>query len=269
MRGECSQATRAVLLRKPQGWREGTGNLGLVDVLQAEGRLKNVPLRRFEPGNLLLRPESRSGDVLLITSGRVRVYFLTAAGEEAFIDELGPGECVGELAAIDGSDPLKHFEAIQPTRAFALRRPDFLELLDRSPGFANAIRNTLCSSIRRINRRYIETRLLPMRTRLCAELLRLGHLQEDGSVLVDPAPTHLELAKRIASQRETVTKELNRLGRSGAVESSRSTVRLLKPAEMQREISNVLGIELVVSPDRGSHDMEEPCARMQPAGLTS
>ena len=98
-----------------------------------------------------------------------------------------------------------------------------------------------------------------MRTRLCAELLRLGHLQEDGSVLVDPAPTHLELAKRIASQRETVTKELNRLGRSGAVESSRSTVRLLKPAEMQREISNVLGIELGVSADGRSH---ETIARM-------
>lgn len=46
-------------------WSGGTG-IGLAQALKAEARLEGVPLRLYEPGDLLLQPESRSGDVLLM-----------------------------------------------------------------------------------------------------------------------------------------------------------------------------------------------------------
>lgn len=217
--------------------------VNLIDVLQTSGKLEEAPLRSYKKGELLLQPEDRSGEVLLIVSGLVRVYFLTPQGDDAFFAEFGAGECAGELSAIDGLDPLTYFEAVEPTRAFAIRRSEFLQLLHDSPDFASAVLRTLCNRLRSTNQRYIETRCLPMRVRLYAELLRLGKAGDDGSVVIAPTPTHLELAKRIASQRETVTKEINRLIRSGIIDSSRQTIRILKPVELQREIWGVLGME--------------------------
>lgn len=235
-------------------WPDTAAGQNLIDVLQTSGRLEEMPLRSYKPGELLLQPEDRSGEVFLIVGGRVRVYFLTPQGDDAFFAELGAGECAGELSAIDGLDPLTYFEAIEPTRAFALRRSEFLQLLRASPAFANAVVRTLCKRLRSTNQRYIETRCLPMRVRLYAELLRLGKVGDDGSVIIAPAPTHLELAKRIASQRETVTKEINSLSRSGIIESARQAIRILKPAELQGEIWRVLGMEFVRNGRRQNGD---------------
>ncbi|HEY8276660.1 MAG TPA: helix-turn-helix domain-containing protein, partial [Methyloceanibacter sp.] len=53
-----------------------------------------------------------------------------------------------------------------------------------------------------------------------AELLRLANLapQEGNSARVASAPTHSEIASRISTHREAVTRELNRLARLGLIE---------------------------------------------------
>lgn len=217
--------------------------MSLVEVLRAERRLERVELRSYGAGDLLLQPESRSGDVFLINGGRVRVYLLTPDGEDVFVWELGPGECVGELSAVDGRDTVTYFEAKEPTEVFALRRSEFLGLLHESPEFASALLRALCYRMRDVSQRYIEFRCLPMRLRLQAELLRASQTLEDSSMVLSPAPTHTELAKRIGSQRETITKELNRLHRSGLIESSRRAIRILQPSELFHNIEEALGTD--------------------------
>lgn len=215
--------------------------MSLVEVLRGQWKLERVELRSYGTGDLLLQPESRSSDVFIIHCGRVRVYFLTPSGEDVFIWELGPGECVGELSAIDGRDTVTYFEAKEPTEVFALRGSDFLDLLEESPEFASALLRAFCHRLREATQRYIEFRCLPMKLRLQAELLRASQTLEDSSMILSPAPTHLELAKRIGSQREAITKELNRLHRVGLIESSRAAIRIPKPSELVRNIGGALG----------------------------
>ena len=61
---------------------------------------------------------------------------------------------------------------------------------------------------------------LDVANRTRAELLRLAKLapQEGNSVLLDPMPTHAEIASRIGAHRETVTREFNRLSKFGLLE---------------------------------------------------
>jgi CRP-like cAMP-binding protein len=67
--------------------------------------------------------------------------------------------------------------------------------------------------------RVIEYGLLPVPTRIKLELFRLAQRQMRGpnSAEIHPAPTHMEIASRVATHREAVTRELRRLAKSGIV----------------------------------------------------
>jgi CRP/FNR family cyclic AMP-dependent transcriptional regulator len=58
---------------------------------------------------------------------------------------------------------------------------------------------------------------------------------------ISPTPTHAELARRIASQRETVTKQMSQLARMGVIDSSDGLITIADEAYFRAEISNALG----------------------------
>jgi len=79
---------------------------------------------------------------------------------------------------------------------------------------------------------------LPMKVRLHAELLRLARRQPDGLLSIEPPPTHQDLAVRIGSQREAVSKELARLSRLGVVHYNRSSIVLVDEDALRKEITD-------------------------------
>ena len=56
--------------------------------------------------------------------------------------------------------------------------------------------------------------------RIQAEVLRLANLAKriGRSAHIVPAPTHVEIASRVGTHREAVTRELNRLTRMGIIQ---------------------------------------------------
>jgi Crp-like helix-turn-helix domain len=68
-----------------------------------------------------------------------------------------------------------------------------------------------------------------------AELLRLASLVEGKSARIVPAPTHVEIASRVSTQREAVTRELNRLSRIGIIERRGGTL-LVKDTDRLSEM---------------------------------
>jgi CRP/FNR family transcriptional regulator, cyclic AMP receptor protein len=89
-----------------------------------------------------------------------------------------------------------------------------------------------------LDQRLYEATALPMRVRLHAELLRLARRRDDGALTIVPSPTHQELAFRIGSQREAVSKELARLSRDGVLECSRSSIVVLQEQPIRDEIAD-------------------------------
>jgi hypothetical protein len=51
-----------------------------------------------------------------------------------------------------------------------------------------------------------------------------------------PPPTHQDLASRIGSQREAVSKELKRLERDGVITRGRATIHLVREGVLRQEI---------------------------------
>jgi DNA-binding MarR family transcriptional regulator len=84
-----------------------------------------------------------------------------------------------------------------------------------------------------------ETSGLSMRHRLCAELLRLARQAQVPPALpvISPPPTHAELAARVSSHREAVTRELGALERAGLIARRRGAVALLDEARLRSTVA--------------------------------
>jgi hypothetical protein len=75
-------------------------------------------------------------------------------------------------------------------------------------------------NVRTLTKRVYEFSTLAVNNRIQAELLRLAGLgtREGKGARISPAPTHAEIASRVSTHREAVTRELNRLSRVGIIE---------------------------------------------------
>ena len=89
-----------------------------------------------------------------------------------------------------------------------------------------AVVSTLISRLRAMSRRVGELGALNVRTRVHAELLRLARPDHDDpkrAIIVTP-PNQSELAARINTRRETVSREINAMERGGLIERRRGAI---------------------------------------------
>jgi CRP-like cAMP-binding protein len=112
----------------------------------------------------------------------------------------------------------------------------FRNFVSLHPTFAWALLEHLSGQLRRMTERVYEYSTLAVRERLVLELLRQakGTEQFDGRAYISPVPTHYELAARISTHREAVSREMSALAKSGLIERSggRLVLRDLPALEM-------------------------------------
>ncbi len=105
----------------------------------------------------------------------------------------------------------------------------FFEVLRGNADIAVRLIELLVFKIRKMSERVFEVSALGVRERVRRELLRLateGTAFRNG-VVVQPAPTHYEIAARIGSHREAVTREFNRLEAENIIEVRRKQIRII------------------------------------------
>ena len=110
----------------------------------------------------------------------------------------------------------------------------FRDVLRRQPDVCEQLLNLLASQICMLANRVNELGTLDVRTRIYAELLRLSRPAPANSrhALISPPPTAAELAARVSSRREAVSRELNSLERAGLLERRRGALVLLDPERL-------------------------------------
>ena len=88
----------------------------------------------------------------------------------------------------------------------------------------------------------MEFSTLPVKGRLYAELLRLAHRDVTGeTAVIAEMLTHAQLASRISTHREAVTRELNELDRAGLAERRGDALVILDVPQLERMRDAMLG----------------------------
>jgi CRP/FNR family transcriptional regulator, cyclic AMP receptor protein len=183
--------------------------------------------RKVAAGEWVIDYQSEGTDVFFVMNGHARVVIGTS-GREIILHDIYDGEYFGELSALDGRPRSAGILAITDTVVARMSSSVFRELIHRHPSVCDQILATLVAKVRTLDNRTTEQAHFDVRERLCAELLRLSRRVSDGRVIISPPPTHAELAARISTHREAVTKLLNAIEREGVISRTRTAIDLLK-----------------------------------------
>ena len=73
--------------------------------------------RRWREGAVLFGVGDGSDHVLLIRSGRVKVWSMSTRGAETMLAIRGPGSVIGEFSAVDGQPRASAVTALGPVQA--------------------------------------------------------------------------------------------------------------------------------------------------------
>lgn len=196
-------------------------------------RLRTI---RGAKGRTLVEKGSRSAEVYFLLEGHAKVLLYSANGKEVSVHDIGPGAMFGEIAVLDGEPRSASIVASSDVVVVAMHAKDFMACIDSSPAAGVWLSRALASSVRRLTEKVFELSALNVQARIHCELLRLAQKGErrNGSIEVRPAPTHAELANRIGTHREAVTRELRVLSKGGVIKYGRSSLLILDVARLQQ-----------------------------------
>jgi CRP/FNR family cyclic AMP-dependent transcriptional regulator len=173
--------------------------------------------REYDAGEQIVSYHAPSTEVFFLAAGKVRVIIYSAEGKAVVFTDLKPGAMFGEIAAIDRGARSAGVEVVEPCTVASLTASQFENLLLREPGVALATLRHVTAEVRRLSERVLEFSTLVVQNRIHAELLRLAAdaSQRQGQALLSPAPSLSDIANRISTHREAVSRELSRLGSVG------------------------------------------------------
>ena len=187
---------------------------------QIAHRLRTI---RAPKGRTLVEKGSGSTDVFFLLEGRAEVLLYSSNGREVCVNNIGPGDMFGEIAVLDGEPRSASIVAASDLVIVAMRANDFMTCFESSPEAGIWLARRLASGMRRLTEQVFELSALNVQTRIHCELLRLvqkGKACGDG-IEVRPAPTHAELASRIGTHREAVTREMQVLSKAKIISYDR------------------------------------------------
>jgi CRP/FNR family cyclic AMP-dependent transcriptional regulator len=190
----------------------------------------------YAKGEIVTVEGDTTNDVFFIAEGAVRVVVRTASGYEMILADLYSGDFFGELAAIDRDPRCANGTTLLQSRLCVIPGDAFMDLALSSREVGRRLFSILSRLLRRKDKRLLEFNVLPVRERLIVELLRLSRDRGGGERVVSPPlPQHV-IAARVGIRRESVSREMAEMSRSGLITVGRSAIVLHHPEALQAEI---------------------------------
>jgi CRP-like cAMP-binding protein len=184
----------------------------------------------------LLNKGDRSTDIFFVLEGRLQVLLYSSSGREVALRDLGEGDLFGEMSAIDGELRSASIVTLTEARLLVMTRADFRAAIDSSPQAAFWLMGQLTDRIRSLTERVFELSALNVQARLHCELLRMAARSPNG-LEIRPAPTHAELASRIGTHREAVTREMRALTTQNIIRTGRRRLEFIDLGRLQTAVS--------------------------------
>jgi CRP/FNR family transcriptional regulator len=197
------------------GWANPPGDA------ETQAELVRLPERAMPRGAVLFRPGEEAQAFPVVLSGRVEVHLTGPSGREILLYAVEPGEsCVQTTLGLLG-DELYGGEAVvtADVRLVLIPRLQFLRLMDQDAAFRLFVLRSFGQRMAEVTRLLERVAFGRVETRLAQALLDMAA----GDVV---GVTQSELAARIGSAREVVSRRLEAWARAGIVETDRGRVRL-------------------------------------------
>ncbi|HLH43238.1 MAG TPA: Crp/Fnr family transcriptional regulator [Bryobacteraceae bacterium] len=184
--------------------------------------------RHLAPGEVLFLAGEKASGLFIIVSGRIRAYRVNTRGREQTIHTEGPGATLAEVPMFDEGPYPATAVAEEQTLVLFLEKADICNFMLRNPAVALTALKLMAQRLR-AHVDLVDTLALQQvgqrLARILLEQCRDHGLRTRAGLEVDLAFSNEELATRIGSVREVVSRAMARMERDGLIARVRGAQR--------------------------------------------
>ncbi len=204
--------------------------LGQADADALLGRLS----RKAMPQDAVIMHEGSAGEnVVLVLTGRVKLVARGVGDRSVVLAIRGPGELVGEMAALGGTRRSATAIAAEDVELGVLPGEDFRGYLREHPDAALVLLRSLVGRMTEATKGLVELATQDSVGRVARRLIELGSDHGPSSGPYELELTQDELASWTGATRETVSRALRLMRQLGWVATGHRTITVLDPAAVR------------------------------------
>lgn len=220
------------------------GGIRLLTDLEPAERTKlesRCKWRWCKTGQRIVEAGSPSREVFFVVEGRVNIADVSESGREVVFAGLGPGDCFGELAALDGKPRSASVVVSEKCLIATLDSGSFVDLLRNRVEVTFKVLENLARMVRSSDTRIMELSTLAASQRVYAEMLRMCQPDAAGTGLwvVRPLPPLREIASRVSTTRETVARAMGQVYSSGLMKRKGRNLYLMDRGKLEELVTQM------------------------------
>jgi CRP-like cAMP-binding protein len=194
--------------------------------------------REFARGATVFEPVANPRSVYLLERGLVRIYRLSAKGEEATLGYVRPGEVFGELGAFSDHPRESFAQAVRTSHVLRVPREELRRVFDGNPRIALSVTTQIGNRFKRIESRVESLVFRNLRSRVSHILLELAEdfgREDEGRILIDLPLSQQDVATLVGATRQSVNLCLRELREAGLVSYRNRRFTLSDPGALKRD----------------------------------
>lgn len=175
----------------------------------------HMTLRKFERGEALFWEGDPCSGLHIVEKGSIKLFRVSPQGRQYIVRVMQEGDTCNEVPAFDGGTNPVNVEALEDTTAWVVEAEAVLDLMRKDPFFMELIVENLTKMMRHLVHLVSELAFYQVTHRLARLIRELpdGELSGEANVRV----TQDQLAARLGTVREVISRSLKELERSGAI----------------------------------------------------
>lgn len=174
--------------------------------------------------------------IYLLKAGRVRLYQMSPEGEEVTTALLVPGQLFGTTSLFGEGADSDNAEAMEDSYVCEASAPEFLGIMARHPLLMAKVMMAMARQMFRLERTVEQLVHESVDTRLARVLVdELGNAQQTAEGVLLAPLTRDELASRVLSTRESVSRALSKWARDGVITLQGRRIVVHDAAKLRRQ----------------------------------
>lgn len=180
--------------------------------------------QQYQKGEQIITPDD-DPQLVIVASGNMKVYQLSASGREQLLRVVEPGGYEGESQLFGAHNEDFFGEALQKTEVCVLRQADFQQLLLKYPQISLKLLQINAEKMTGVEQQTQFLMMEKVEERLAKYLLDLA--KATGSDSVDIPMKLKELAAYLGTTPETLSRKLKLLEQEGLIRREKTKILLL------------------------------------------
>ena len=203
---------------------------------------ENVRRLHHREGATIFSEGERCHELLIVEEGTVKIIKSAPDGRQQLIGLERRGNSLAEVPVFDGGRYPATAEAANATVLLRLPADEFRKICLQNPELALKVFKVLGHRLRQLMSLVEDLSFSTVRGRLIAHLLQLAGetgRETPRGIQFELKENNEELAARLGTVRELVSRNLGRLHGAGLIEMNRRTINIPKPAALKDEITRI------------------------------